>query len=224
MVHSIVGMHVHIQLLLHEFCIYIFCRSKPPSSKAEPYPKSSVVDFFGGATATVALPPLKDTTPIDVPPLSQLDDSVLDALPDSLRHEILTEYANKPAKKISLKEQTKVIVVKKERRLAQTLEVIIANESKFLTDARNYIQDWILHYIEGPPEEDVLIFSDYVVKLSIGNLDMTSQILRTMKRFVVRVELLSWYSVFNQLLDAVQQSVKEQYSGQLQIHPIEHVC
>lgn len=203
------------------------CRFKPHFSKAEP--KSTIANFFGGATAVLAPPsPRKDSSSIDVPPLSQLDSSVLDALPDSIRHEILTEYASKTAKKTSLQEHTEEVTLalppKKEKYFTQSLGVIVANESVFLTEFRNYMEDWILHYVEGPPEEDLLIFSDYVVKLSIGNLDLTSLVLKTMRRFVARVELLSWYSIFNQLLETVQQSVTEQYNGQLKIYPIkQHV-
>ncbi len=102
----------------------------------------------------------------------------------------------------------------------RTLGVIITNESLFLRDIRRYIQDWILHYIEGPPEEDVAIFSDYLIKLSTGNLDVTSQALKAMRRLTLKLELISWYPVFNLLLENVEQCVGEQYSGHLDIPPI----
>ncbi len=212
----------------HSLCLHTYRSSKPLVSKAKPCPKFSMADFFG-ETTTASAPPLpKDTTSIDIPPLSQLDNSVLGALPESIRREILAEYTSKPAKTTpSNQEPTEQVIApipsRMNKHFTKSLEVVIANERLFLRDIRNYMQDWILHYIEGPPEEDVLILTDYILKLSVGNLDMVSQVLKTMRRFVVRVELQSWYSVFNQLLAAVQQSVNKQYSGQLGIYPIEPV-
>ncbi len=145
---------------------------------------------------------------------------MLDALPELLKDEILQEYASKQAKVETATPNEAMTPTTDLLDSDRTLGVVITNESLFLKDLRNYIQDWILHYIEGPPDEDVVIFNDYLIKLLTGNLDVSSQALKAMRRLTTRLELVSWYPVFNLLLENVEQYVREQYNGHLNIPPI----
>ncbi len=197
---------------------YFSCRPTPPL-EAKPRPKSNFFKEPPHAPRDSA-PNARDNAPIDLPPLSQLDSSVLNALPELLKHEILQEYASKQAKVKTATPNEAMTPTTDLLDSDRTLGVVITNESLFLKDLRNYIQDWILHYIEGPPDEDVVIFNDYLIKLLTGNLDVSSQALKAMRRLTTRLELVSWYPVFNLLLENVEQCVREQYNGHLNISPI----
>ena len=180
-------------------------------------------------------PPKDKSCDLDLPPLSQLDNSVLDALPDNIRDEILQGYVNKATKKAA---PTKPAVTSKQTapKMVQFKELptvceeheqvvpgkekstfVISNEGKFLRDLRAYVKDWILNFIEGPPESDIDIFSDYLVELSAGNLDVVLQILKAVRRLVARLEPSVWSAVFNSLLDRVQEYVRSSHNGHLPI-------
>lgn len=197
-----------------------------------------------------------DSFVIDLPPMSQLDSSVLEALPPYLREKILNEYANK--KDDSTQKQVQLIPAIPSARsdrdhilnafqdkdkalrdggtntqdiqiphsgsqisskeLLSNDPVIIDNEDVFLKEVRSYVRDWILNFLEGPISEDVYIVSEYLLKLTDSNLNVASLALKSMRRFINELELIDWFSVFNQLLSNIQLRVTSVYGGQLLIN------
>lgn len=185
---------------------------------------------------------------IDVPPMSQLDSSVLEALPAYIKEKILIEYANKQAKKTSsgpahepvttLMEnpsspkhtQDLVIALTEQGDVEQCVEksvstvvssimhtVIIENESTFIKEIRSYLREWILNCLDGPTVDDMHMVSDYFLKLTHSNLNVTSLSLKSMRRFIADLELLDWFAAFNELLSVVQLRVTSEYGGKLSI-------
>ena len=228
----------------------LFCMIIPPPSSKPAVPHSAVVpaDLTSGAcavpdqqSACSQIEPLRTATTtdesfvIDLPPSSQLDSSVLEALPLELRQRIIEGYAGKGytgAKTITsavvkaadacdqIPRTTPLSVETAETvALKGALDdgIVIGDEETFLIECHQYIDRWVMQFIEGPKDEDVAKVCDYLLKLLQANLEMLSLFLKHFRRVLCRFALTSWYPSFNTILATIQSSASGLYGGVLPI-------
>ena len=173
---------------------------------------------------------------IDLPPASQLDDSVLEALPPSMKNKILQSYAEKvfsaPSDVVADKKPVDLNIASVNTSLQQHSDDIVLvpvlipnvphfeleNQSEFVQEFRKYIQDWVTSFIDGPTEDDLEKVTEYLVILSRTNLEIVSVTLLYFRRLIARLELKMWYPVFNSLLYELQTDIKCQYGGTLSVN------
>jgi len=182
-----------------------------------------------------------DSFRIDLPPASQLDPIVLQALPLAMQHKIIQGYENRgstlPASNRSVQSDT---LLANERTVPEgghevpidcALEkeaeekdegITVHDEMAFLAAWKQYIFDWKGSSGQDPANEDVLKVAGYLCKLADSNLEMTEVCLKRLRRFLASdpCQLQSWSSAFNVVLDQVQDRIKNCYGGVLKIEPI----
>ncbi len=180
----------------------------------------------------------------DLPPASQLDTSVLDALPAALRDRILRTYSDRSRKADAelskLPEiqpgsvQPPVLRVEEPREVVSPVAVsddnlvhpsatsscVIEDDSEFLSSFRVYLKDWVEHCADGPLDPDVEKVSNYLQQLSRTNLTVVLGVLRYFRRLLTQRDLPGWYPSFNLLLTAVQVEVRHEFNGTLPVRQI----
>ena len=191
-----------------------------------------------GAADHVTMRPLcsgDESFSFELPPASQLDDSVLEALPPSMKNKILQSYA------VKMSSSTSDLVADKKpvdsniasvsaslRQQSDGISLVpvlipnvppfeLENESEFVHEFRKYIQDWVTSFMDGPMEDDLEKVTEYLIILSRTNLEIVSVTLLYFRRLIVRLELKMWYPVFNSLLDELQTDIKCRYGGTLSV-------
>ena len=172
---------------------------------------------------------------IVLPPASQLDYSVLDALPTSLREEILRDYESKgdtivdhfdvipthPAVKCEKDDcYVKSVMTCGNSNAEITIDEPTYDEEQFLAAWKEYIKGWVDSFIQGPVESDTIKVSEYICTLAKTNLEMTELFLKFIRRLIELQHLTPWHSCFNFILEQTQQAVKASYGGTLKIEPL----
>lgn len=196
---------------------------------------------------------LEDSFRIELPPASQLDHSVLEALPPHIRQKILQGYASKglplACGGVSVPEEVKTsgydglvdnnsnaahsVAVDSGNGLVSSIgdsnktdevdEIIIDDEKSYLSAWKQYISGWCASFPEGPNDSDVSKVSDYLCKLARTNLEMAVLCLKRFRHLAVAMFLpddTCWYIAYDLVLEAVQESVKTNYNGYLNIKPL----
>ena len=212
------------------------------SSHHSVHTKSITQHPGSGAADHVAMRPLcsgDESFSIDLPPASQLDDSVLEALPSSMKNKILQSYAEKmfssTSDAVADNKPVDLNIASVSASLQQHSDDIalvpvlipnvppfeLENESEFVQEFRKYIQDWFTSFIDGPMEDDLEKVTEYLIILSRTNLEIVSVTLLYFRRLITRLELKMWYPVFNSLLYELQTDVKCHYGGTLSVRGFE---
>lgn len=158
---------------------------------------------------------------IDLPPASQLDTSVLEALPAALKDKILKTYSDKASE--SPRKVATSVQPEASRPAAEESSsyCVVGDDSEFVASFRAYLKDWVDHSLDSAIDKDVEKVTDYLVQISRTNLTVVLCVLRYFRRLLTQRELTMWYSAFNRLLDGIQDQVKSQYHGTLPICEIE---
>uniref|UniRef100_A0A1X7UNS7 DNA repair protein REV1 n=1 Tax=Amphimedon queenslandica TaxID=400682 RepID=A0A1X7UNS7_AMPQE len=103
---------------------------------------------------------------LDLPPASQLDQSVLLALPSDLQEEVFDSYSKRQDK-----ERVTLEPVSTEPSLANPLfppslsSLSNGNPERFLNETRTHIKAWVALYPAGPKERDSTIFIQFLISL-----------------------------------------------------------
>ena len=201
-----------------------------------------------GATAFPIHASVDESFAIDLPPASQLDSSVLEALPSSLREKILRGYSKEvPPTATVFSEPTQDI--QKPQTASQHTVVVedttlpadhpqptdcssiyklpnpkprgIRFESDHLPKLRGYIKEWVMSCSEEPKEEGIEKVTEYLIELSRRNIEVLSILLKYFRRLISNSQLVHWYPVFNSLLHKLQTEIRGQYNGTLPITEIQ---
>jgi len=189
---------------------------------------------------------LDETFSLDLPPVSQLDSNVLEALPTELREKIVASYskmqtcdrhplttsdgpddksfpepegvAEKPveAEQFNGAEWGFDGAVEED----QCEEVIVRDESRLLEDWKMDICEWTDSFRDGPSDDDVLIVATHLCKMACTNLKVVEVCLKIFKRFLLIRALSAWTTCYNVLLEQVQEKVFIVYRGTLKIEPL----
>lgn len=188
-------------------------------------------------------PLVDDSFVIDLPPASQLDDSVLAALPSSMCKMILEGYATKgnsrpldtavdnnhnrlleePGRGVVMGVAAAPVPRIEEKPTQMTWkhkadEIAVKDERVFLMSWKKYIYKSSLSFPDGPDGEDSQTTADYLSKLAETNLEMTELCLKSLRRFVeLRLCVPGWISAFNMILEQVQERITEFYGGDLKM-------
>ena len=196
---------------------------------------------------------LDESFMLDLPPASQLDHGVLDALPVQLREKIMASYNNKkvtdklvPAEDSGLAcangifESREIIgngaatcsgsVNKVVEQAVETEEdevVVVNNEDRLLEDWKRDIHEWTESFCDGPTDDDLLMVASHFCKMVSSNLKMVEVCLKVFRRYLVSQDLSVWMPCFNVLLEQIQGKVRLVYGGSLKVEPLmslRHSC
>ncbi len=191
----------------------------------------------------------EDSFRIDLPPASQLDHSVLEALPPHIRQKVLQGYANRGLpvdEKTSTADPIDPNAMKNERKLVEkeqsamqakidkeailssdSEEIVICDEKRYLSAWKEYISGWCGSFPQGPNDSDVSKVSNYLCRLARTNLEVTELCLKSFRRLVearCSSSECCWCISFDAVLHGVQEKVRENYSGCLNIKPFNYKC
>ena len=172
---------------------------------------------------------------LDLPPLSQLDCSVLLELPAELQENIFDSYLEKANKASSSKSISAVPAVKPVSKqpepCAQSLiglsektiggRIIFEDQTKFVFEMRERIREWVRTFTEGPNDTDVEAFRYFLITLCPQNMEVTDAALKCFRRSAVRQNHPLWYNTFNSVLSSVQDVMQTHYGSTLQIDQIQ---
>lgn len=191
-----------------------------------------------------------DSFLIDLPPASQLDTSVLAALPSSLCQKILEGYAGQEKSTVPKKEMVEgncalaetvntalqvetgreVGVITKPTASVSNIkrkwkairdEIVVGDESVFLSSWKKYISKLCSSCGGDIAGTDCEKTVDYLSKLARTNLEMTELCLKSFRRFVeLQTHVPALVPGFNMVLQQVQEKIKEVYGGDLKIESV----
>ena len=187
---------------------------------------SSTDQDINDITVQSTVPGPDESFAIDLPPASELDASVLEALPLPLRDRILKSYSssNPPITQEPLTEMIPMFQPIQdshlEPRTVSSPLVHIWNESEFLANFRSYLKDWVEHFTKGPEEHDVEKVTEYLLQLSHSNLSVLLAVLKYLRRTITKLGLMEWCSVFNTILCTLQIDIRQHFQGTLAIEEI----
>ena len=192
--------------------------------------------------------PVKDTTTTasrcslndsmyHLPPLSELDQSVLLALPPDLQDKILNEYSNKPHKHMEKGSNGQSAslscnnnnggascsaVVEIKHHDFNAIRITHGIQEQYVSDLRSNLRKWVTKSKNGPTEIETTSFNSYVSWLTLSNVEIVYLALKCLKRLIVSRKLVKeWVSLFNGSLAIVQRTLQtDKHYNTLGITPI----
>ena len=182
------------------------------------------------STSTLVKPVTSDIVPSSsnitmdesfyIPPASQLDASVFEALPEHYKVKISESYAREKAKGTpALVPKHKETSIVASPTAQETNTVVNAHDDDDAVDVATvfvYLREWLHHSGEdGPTDGDVQSFSEYVLSLLDDHMDIVYYILKHLWRKINTLQLIQWQPVFRQLLSLVQEAMQEKYHAPL---------
>ena len=171
-----------------------------------------------------------------IPPASQLDASVFEALPEHYKVKISESYAREKARRTpglvpkhqgtptvvppSATQDTKTVVNTHDTPSAtQDTKTVVNTHDDNAVDVMTifgYLREWLQHSGEdGPTDSDVQSFSEYVLSLLDDHVDVVYYILKHLWRKINTLQLTQWQPVFLQVLLLVQEAMQEKYHAPL---------
>ena len=156
---------------------------------------------------------------LDLPPASQLDQSVLLALPLDLQEEVFDGYSKR-------QDQGTVTLapVSTETLLAHPLSppslssLSNRNPEVFLNETRTHIKAWVALYPVGPREGDFMIFKQFLISLiDLNALEIVSLSLKCFHRVVQSVTNEKWSEAYSRIVTVIQDEILIRYNGHLSI-------
>ena len=188
-----------------------FANSKPISKRATD-PATSTPEIPSKASYTPVGSSLLDET-FEIPPASQLDVSVFEALPEHYKTKISALYARENSKATSsiLDPSNAISPPSSKPKPVDTTQFSDTN----MVAVFAYLRDWLNHSEDGPIESDLELFSEYIVNLLATHMDAVYCMLRYLWRRIASQQLTGWESGFVQLLSAVQAEMAKKYNAEL---------
>ena len=160
-----------------------------------------------------------DQSVYSLPPVDDLDQSVLLALPLDMQEKIFNEYSKSGEEKAqeALKLNTVDISTSSlahEQFATDTLSVTSKNQDKYVDELRKNIKKWINGSPSGPTEVETESFINFMSKLGSENTVVVCLALKCLRRVIVSRQLVrEWGSLFNNCLAVVQNNFKAQKHG-----------
>ena len=151
-----------------------------------------------------------------IPPASQLDASVFEALPEHYKIKISQSYAKEKPKRSPIpvlpKQQgTPTVVLSSAQET--TNDVNTFDDNINVMTVFGYLREWLHSSKEDEPSEsDVQLFSEYLVNLLDSHMDVAYCILKHLWRKINQLQLTQWNPVFLRLLSSVQEVMQEKYN------------
>lgn len=138
-----------------------------------------------------------------LPPINDLDQSVLLALPSDIQEKIFDEYSTKSH---PLDNTSPSNVIPKELDKGQTYESIPPHmQDSYIATLRTNIQKWVLNAsCRGPSEDESDSFMKYIEWLAGENIEIVYLLLQCLRRVVISQQTREWISLFNASLSIVQ--------------------
>ena len=160
-----------------------------------------------------------------LPPLGDLDHSVLLALPADMQDKILNEYSSRSCQEFSnIPDHSVTQHQTEENTRVEFFEIRIISkiQSQYVTELRNNIRKWVTQSNSGPSQAETESFYKYVCWLAEENFEVVYLALKCLKRVIVSRQLVKeWSSLFNDSLTIVQSKLLTQkHSGLMDISPI----
>ena len=183
-------------------------------------PSTKTITNSAGACGVSSKPSLLLSSPVgsinlldetfEIPPASQLDVSVFEALPEHYRTKISALYAKEKIETSSWIQGPSNPVSPPSTNV-ETAQFSDAN----MTTVFAYLRDWLDHSEDGPIDSDLELFSEYIVNLLATRMDTVYCMLRYLWRRIASQQLTSWEPGFVQLLSAVQAEMLKNYHVEL---------
>lgn len=152
-----------------------------------------------------------------IPPASQLDVSVFEALPEHYKMKISASYAKERAKESSPvipKHQGTPAVASPAKQDTESDNDTPDNDDVNIMTVFANLREWLQGSKEdGPSDDDVQLFSEYLINLLDDHMDVAYCILKHLWRKINQLQLTHWNPVYHQLLSSVQESMQEKYNA-----------
>ena len=157
-----------------------------------------------------------------IPPASQLDPSVFEALPEHYKVKISESHAKEKSKKAceqDIKHKKTLIVVPSTAQDTKTsLPSILDGNVVDVMTVFAYLRKWLHDSGEdGPTDNDVQLFREYMLGLLDDHMDVVYCILKHLWRKISSLQLIQWKKMFHQLLSSIQKAMQEKYHAPLNV-------
>ena len=144
---------------------------------------------------------IQDDESLNLPPVSQLDVSVLLQLPPNLQEEVFDKYDGCSDNS----DCTQLPVSTDEY------------HEDFIKDIRTGIKQWVVENPHGPSLEEKEQFSEFLLQFADQNLEVTNLMLKHFRRLLLGVDCSEWICTFNCILYDVQTKIQSKLNGKLLI-------
>lgn len=150
---------------------------------------------------------------LDLPSPSQLDVSVLLALPADIQESILSSYSKMKPKEtgsqpMCSKNQCHSFASASTKSSnwppVQFTFNTLSHQRAFVEDLRHNLKQWVRANPRGPSDHDATIFNQFIESFALHCLHETEVVLKCFRRTVVSGRFLDWSSTFNLTLKLVQ--------------------
>lgn len=152
---------------------------------------------------------------LDLPPASQLDQSVLLALPSDIQEKVFEGYS-KPHD-TSSQGHHKTVSMPQFNCLSSSIST---TPEIFMSDVRTNIKAWVSLYPSGPSHLSVNQFIEFIQRLLTVNLEMVDLALKCLCRSVTMNDTEEWKDSFARILTAIQFDICSLHRGELAIDNI----
>ena len=176
----------------------------------------STTDFKDGGDQCNDGDSLDKSLLLDLPPASQLDQSVLLALPHELQEKVFEGYSKQQQQQQPIELDSQNISPP----CSKSIRLVGRNQEEFMCDLRIKIKEWVLQYPTGPISSDSEYFCEFLTKLCSENLEVTDLALKCLRRTVVSTNHPQWIKEFETLLSTAQTLIYKKYKGKLCINSI----
>ncbi|CAH0388778.1 unnamed protein product [Bemisia tabaci] len=158
--------------------------------------------------------------------LSQVDKSFLEALPNDLRQEVISDFKSRASEKKAAEQSRTMIGVGEKSDAVPTSTSKVTDDddaeeldfSLSIKEIRKLIKEWTQSE-EKPTEFDINIFSKYLVHLACSkDLEHLLQILNMLYRLLAVKKEISWKRAYSVMVEAVQGAMMQTYNSKLMVN------
>ena len=147
-----------------------------------------------------------------VPPSSELDQSVLNSLPTTMKDRIIA--LSSAAGSSSSENSTPI------HKISRPATTGDGTCQFTFTELKEYFCNWLNSSPTGPLEEDLSAFSNYMCEIAHENLEFTFATMKMMRRKLQVLVNPVWRESFNLLLEQVNKEIFKQTKGNFDIHKL----
>lgn len=186
-------------------------RSNPPKKKPQcEQPARRKMELDIGEAYKRGASRLDDSM-IDLPSASQLDHSVLLALPPDLQEKIFDEYGRRASERLDQDESVEEIMEQPQC----ALSFLSRDQDRIMSDFRASVRNWVSRSPDGPTADEVEKFATMMSEMSQNNMEITDLALKSLRR--VMAGSPAWIRVLNQLTQVAQEQIRKRYGGKLAV-------
>lgn len=157
---------------------------------------------------------------LDLPPASQLDQSVLLSLPPDLQEEVFDSYSKRHQEMRHKEKDEQLSRPPPPSPLPSLSDISNGNPERFLNESRSHVKAWVALYPSGPRETDVGKFKGFLLwLLEASGLEMTHLVLACFRRTAYGASDEKWREEYRKVLSIIQEEVVLKYGSHLLIKP-----